>query len=170
MHNIFLKTTIITIALLLIPFVAMHFYAEVQWGVEDFAFAAVILWTFGFIFLRFSTSKSNFFFKAAMGVFLLNIALLIWISLAVGIFGEPDLLEFLPSLFLGGFGAVIVKFRAASMVYVSLSLAGLQTLIGIFALINQAALSEIWYGEVLLNGFFVFMFLTSAVFFKKSKK
>lgn len=75
--------------LLLVPFVAMQFTHEVSWTVSDFVAAAVLLLGAGLgfeILMRlFKTPKIRL---AAVAVLLLAFTLL-WVELAVGIFGSP---------------------------------------------------------------------------------
>jgi hypothetical protein len=75
-------------AILLVPFVAMQFTREVQWTVADFLLAAILVLGAGLsfeFFLRKPTTRARVFvglvFVAALG--------LIWLELAVGIFGSP---------------------------------------------------------------------------------
>lgn len=75
--------------LLLAPFVAMQFSTEVNWGVFDFIVAGSLI--FGLISLvelivRRSKPTNLRFLMIAGSVLLF---LIIWIELAVGIFGSP---------------------------------------------------------------------------------
>lgn len=76
-------------SLLIIPLVAMQFTNEVFWSGFDFAIAAIIL--LGTIIpvemvLRSVTTKSQ---RIWMICILLILVLLVWLELAVGIFGTP---------------------------------------------------------------------------------
>ena len=75
--------------LLLIPLVAMQFSSEVTWSVSDFLVAGVLLLGTGLLVeavLRTVKTKSKRLLL--VGVILLILAL-IWIELAVGLFGTP---------------------------------------------------------------------------------
>lgn len=77
------------LALLLIPLVAMQFTNEVKWELNDFIIAATLLLGSGLlaeIILRKVNSP-----KRRMGflIGLIVVVLLIWVELAVGIFGTP---------------------------------------------------------------------------------
>ncbi|WP_375325062.1 hypothetical protein [Flagellimonas sp. GZD32] len=86
------RTHIILISvatLLLVPFIAMQFTAEVQWSAFDFLVVGILLSAVGFsIDFILKKSKSSqkriFWVLAIVGLFLL-----LWIELAVGIFGSP---------------------------------------------------------------------------------
>lgn len=75
--------------LLLIPFVAMRFTDEVKWNFFDFAVAAVLLFGTGLaidLVLRFVKETWQ---RLALCVAVLIVFALVWIELAVGLFGTP---------------------------------------------------------------------------------
>ena len=76
-------------ALLLIPFIAMQFTNEVDWGLLDFVIMGVLLTGTGlmceFVMRKFKNIEHRL---AVIGVVLL-VFFLIWAELAVGIFGTP---------------------------------------------------------------------------------
>lgn len=76
-------------AILVLPLVAMQFSKEVKWTASDFAVAGLLLFGTGFLIemaLR-KTKKGALRILAVLGVLLLF--LLVWLELAVGIFGSP---------------------------------------------------------------------------------
>lgn len=81
---------VLTIAiLLLIPFLAMQFTNEVNWSVSDFMVAGVLLLGTGLLCELVMRKVKNIKTRLAIcGVILLAL-LIIWIELAVGIFGSP---------------------------------------------------------------------------------
>ncbi|GAB4021570.1 hypothetical protein GCM10028808_66820 [Spirosoma migulaei] len=75
--------------LLLIPFIAMQFTNEVNWTLSDFVVAGVLLFGTGLLIelvLRTVTTAKH---RIALCAVILVALLLIWIELAVGIFGSP---------------------------------------------------------------------------------
>ena len=72
--------------LLIIPFVAMQFTAEVNWTLFDFLVAAVLLLSAGFILEFILRKVKNLSNRIVLVVALLITLLLIWAELAVGIF------------------------------------------------------------------------------------
>ncbi|GAB4044928.1 hypothetical protein [Spirosoma litoris] len=75
--------------LLLIPFIAMQFTNEVNWSLFDFIVAGVLLFGTGLVcefVLRTVTKKEH---RIALCAVILVALALIWIELAVGIFGSP---------------------------------------------------------------------------------
>ena len=80
---------LVTIGLMLIPFIATQFSDEVDWSISDFIIGGVLIFGFG-ILLQFLFSKlkgSKYRIPIIIGIML--IFLLIWVELAVGIFGTP---------------------------------------------------------------------------------
>jgi len=79
----------ITIIVLAIPLIAMQFSEEVNWGAFDFAIAAILLLGSGFVIeimrAQLGNSKYRWLF---IGAFIFAVILL-WVELAVGIFGSP---------------------------------------------------------------------------------
>jgi hypothetical protein len=77
------------VLLLLIPFIAMQFTGEVKWSPSDFIVAAVLLAGTGIsceLVLRKVRRISQ---RIALCATLLTALLLVWLELAVGIFGTP---------------------------------------------------------------------------------
>ncbi len=74
---------------LLVPLTAMQFTDEVQWGAEDFALAGGLLFAaFISIYLIFILAKCKLE-RLVFSFAVLGILVLIWLELAVGIFGSP---------------------------------------------------------------------------------
>ena len=78
-----------TALLLLVPLVAMQFTGEVAWTLSDFLIAGALLAGTGLAFVismrKLSTTRS----RLAAGVALALALLLVWMELAVGVFGTP---------------------------------------------------------------------------------
>ena len=75
--------------LLLIPFVAMQFTNEVNWSVFDFVVAGGLLFGTGLLCELVLRKVQKVEYRIAICAVLLAALLLIWIELAVGIFGTP---------------------------------------------------------------------------------
>lgn len=75
--------------LLLIPFIAMQFTNEVNWSLFDFTAATILLVSGGLlcelVFIKVKKNKHRIILCFA----LLLLFLLVWVELAVGIFGTP---------------------------------------------------------------------------------
>jgi peptidoglycan/LPS O-acetylase OafA/YrhL len=75
--------------LLLIPFVAMQFTNEVDWGIQDFTIMGILLFSTGLLFELVMRKVKSIKYRIIICVGVLFIFLLIWAELAVGIFGTP---------------------------------------------------------------------------------
>lgn len=79
----------VPVILLNIPLIAMQFSKNWDWSLLDFVAAGVILFgtalTINLILEKFKTTKS----RLIMILITLTILALVWIELAVGIFGSP---------------------------------------------------------------------------------
>jgi len=79
--------TIIVVAILLIPLIAMQFTDEVNWSLFDFLIMGGMLFGTGLLILWIWNSVKNKTYRCLLIAFLLIGFLLIWAELAVGIFG-----------------------------------------------------------------------------------
>jgi len=80
---------LISLFLLLIPLIAMQFTNEVNWTISNFIIAGSLLFGTGLISEIIMRKIKNINFKLALLGATLIIVILIWIELAVGIFGTP---------------------------------------------------------------------------------
>lgn len=89
MNSIAYKYTFVILGLLAIPFIAMQFTDEVDWGLGDFIIAFALLASLSLIieFMR-TRIPSKRLKNMAIGIIVL-LFLLIWMEMAVGIFGSP---------------------------------------------------------------------------------
>lgn len=85
LHLIFIGITI----LLFVPLVAMQFTTEVNWTVSDFIFAAILLYGTGMVcelvLRKVKTTQKRILICGAV----LAALVLLWVEMAVGIFGSP---------------------------------------------------------------------------------
>ena len=85
-----LKVIIAVIAFILaLPLVAMQFTSEVNWTVSDFLVAVILLMFFGFLVETAIRKVKNSNLKIGAIVLLLLVLVLVWVEMAVGIFGSP---------------------------------------------------------------------------------
>jgi nitrate reductase gamma subunit len=75
--------------LLLIPLIAMQFTNEVKWSLFDFMVAGILLLGTGLIGELVWRKVKSKRLRIAISVALLVMLFLIWVELAVGIFGTP---------------------------------------------------------------------------------
>lgn len=74
---------------LLVPLVSMLFTDEVDWGVADFIIVGILLAGAGAAYQLVVNGLKNNPRQVVIGVVLAAAMVLIWIELAVGIFGTP---------------------------------------------------------------------------------
>jgi hypothetical protein len=75
--------------LLLVPLIAMQFSKEVNWSLFDFVVAAVLLLGTGFLCELVIRKVKKVQHRIAICAVLLVVLFLIWVELAVGLFGTP---------------------------------------------------------------------------------
>ena len=75
--------------LLLIPLVAMQFTNEVKWTLSDFGVAAFLLLGTGLLCEIVIRKVRTINLRFALCAALLAVLVLVWLELAVGIFGTP---------------------------------------------------------------------------------
>lgn len=77
------------VILLLIPLVAMQFTDEVNWNAGDFIVAGVLLFGLGLVLEFVKHKVSNRVHRIIAGIIIVLLFLLLWMDLAVGLFGAP---------------------------------------------------------------------------------
>jgi phosphatidylserine synthase len=75
--------------LLLIPFTAMQFSNEVNWSLVDFVVAGTLLLGTGMLCELVMRKVKNTRYRLVIVAVIILALLLIWIELAVGLFGTP---------------------------------------------------------------------------------
>jgi predicted Na+-dependent transporter len=75
--------------ILLVPLVAMQFTTEVAWGLLDFAVAGALLVGTGTLYVILANRLSQKRQRLVIGLVLAVALILVWMELAVGIFGSP---------------------------------------------------------------------------------
>jgi hypothetical protein len=150
---------------LLLPWFAMQFTSEVDWDFADFAiFGTMLLVVCGSYELG-TRLTGNKAYRLAVGVALLGAFLLTWINLAVGIIGNEENsanLMFFAIPVVGMVGALIVRFESRGMASALVATAIAQALVAVIALIAG------WGHTIVLTGFFVILWLTSAQLFRNA--
>jgi hypothetical protein len=160
--------------ILLLPLVAMQFTDEVNWDVADFAFAGALLIGTGVTYELAVRKTGDTAYRSAVGVALAAAFILAWMNLAVGIIGtedNPANLMYIGVLAVGFIGAIIARFQPDGMARALFATALAQALVAVIALL--AGLGSPWSGPgeiLILNGFFVALFVGSAWLFRKAAR
>ena len=117
----------------------------------------------------------NINYKTALVLAIATALILFWVIGAVGVLGadgDPADLMYIGVLAVGVTGAIIVRFQPMGMARAMIATALAQTLVTVIALIigKQDAPYMSVFEIVSLNGFFVTLFLGSALLFQKSAR
>lgn len=167
-----IRIALATAGVLLLPLIAMQFTDEVAWDGTDFAVAGILLFGAGLTYVWVAGKGSAVVYRIAVGVAVAAALLLVWMNLAVGLIGNegnPANLLYLGVLAVGIIGAIIARFRPLGMTRALFATALAQAAVAAIALIAGASKSSV--GEILmLNGFFVVLFLGSAWLFRNAAR
>lgn len=153
--------------LLLLPWVAMQFTEEVAWDLADFAIFGAMLFAACGTYELAARMTGNTAYRAAVGIALATAFVLVWMNLAVGIIGteaNPANLMYGGVLAVGLLGAIIARFQPHGMSRALLGTAIAQALVAMIALVAG------WGYTLVLTGFFVALWLTSARLFRKAAR
>jgi hypothetical protein len=155
-----------TAFILLVPLLA-----EWPWTLADFVFAGAIIFGTGLTYVLVARKAGNFAYRAAVGVALAAAVILVWVTGAVGIIGNEDdnaNLMYVGVLAVGIIGAIIARFRSNGMARALFATALAQALVAVIALIFGLGSGSPpgVLGILVLNGFFVALFVGSALLFR----
>lgn len=158
------------VLLLLLPLIAMQFTDEVVWELSDFAIFGALLAGIG-ITLEVVVSKIiNTAYRFAVGMALAAAFIEIWVNGAVGIIGSENNLAnlmYYGALAVGFIAAFIARFRPHGMARAMIMTAAIHALIAVIALISGLGDPV----EILiLNGFFIALFVGSAWLFRRAAR
>ncbi|EAU66393.1 conserved hypothetical protein [Stigmatella aurantiaca DW4/3-1] len=150
--------------ILLLPLLAMQFTGEVAWGPADFAIFGAMLFAACGTYEMAARMTGNTAYRAAVGVALAASFILVWMNLAVGIIGSEDNpanLMYGGVLAVGIGGAILARFQPHGMARALAGTALAQALVAVIAG---------WGYTLILTGFFVALWLTSARLFQKAAR
>lgn len=159
--------------MLLVALVAKQFIGEVSW-VDNLAQTGALLIGVGVAVELASRKTGEAAYRAAVGLALGSALLLGWVNGAVGIIGSEDNpanLMYGGVLVVGAIGAIIARFKPEGMARVLFATALAQTLVAVIALVGRLGSPYSGPLEILsVNGFFVALFVGSAVLFSKAAR
>jgi hypothetical protein len=160
---------------LLVPLLAMRFTDEVVWTPLDFAVAGALLVGTGLMYELATRKAINLAHRAAVGVAVLAVLLLAWVSLAVGIIGvegDPADLMYIGVVSVGIIGAIIARFQPHGMARAMVATALAQGLVAVIALTmgKQNSPDTSVFQLVGVNAMFIALFLASAWLFRYSAR
>lgn len=168
------RVALATACILLLPLLAMQFTDEVVWSPTDFIVAGTLLFGAGLTYDLVARRAGNLAYRAAVGVAVVAALMLVWSNLAVGLIGSEDNpanLMYAGVLAVGIVGAVIARLRPRGMARAMVATALTQALVAVIALI--AGFGHLWKGLleiIVLNAFFVVLFVASAWLFRRAAR
>lgn len=154
--------------MLLLALVAKQLIGEVNW-VDNLAQTGALLIGVGIAVELASRNTGETAYRAAVGLALGSALLLGWVNGAVGIIGSEDNranLMYGGVLVVGAIGAVMARFKPEGMARALFATALAQTLGAVIALVGRMGSGPL--EIVTINGFFVALFVGSAVLFSKA--
>ena len=160
--------------LLLLPLFAMQITDQIVWDVADFAIFGALLVGVGVTYELAARRTGNVAYRSAVGVALAAAFILVWVNGAVGIIGSEDNdanLMYGGVLVVGVIGAVMARFQPHGMARALFTTALAQASVGAIALIAGLGSPESGPLEIVaLNGFFVTLFVGSALLFREAAR
>jgi hypothetical protein len=165
-----------TLLLLLVPFIAMQFTAEVNWTASDFLIMGVILFSTGSAFTLAFRSGRNISYKAGAGLAIITLFLLIWSNLAVGFIGSgpnPANLMYGGMALLAITGAFMANFQPRGLSITMFALAIAQVLIPAIAYLIEISAAQPQEFEDLpailgISAFFTLLWTVSGLLFRRA--
>lgn len=168
-----LLPTLITLALLAIPLVAMQYTDEVQWDPPDFLIMGVLVMGTGLAVEWAIRRRGSLVLRVAWTFALLATLLMTWVNMAVGLLGGESnevnvLLLGVPLV--GIVGAALARAQPRGMALTMLTMAALQLVLTVIAFsldwrpLRQGPI-DIW-GP---NGFFAMLFVIAAALFASAR-
>lgn len=171
LQRITLKSILITLLLLAIPFFAMQFGAGVAWEFPDFLVMGSIIMVFSMSYGIINVHAPDIFYRIATILSLATMFLLIWANLAVGLIGggaHAGNLLYIAVIIAGIIGGIISRFSASALQKTCFVITAILVLIAIIALLSGmqyypgSSVREI----ILVNGIFGTLFFMSGVLFR----
>jgi len=171
-----IRLAIATGIILLLPLIAMQYTDEVVWDLADFVVAGVLLFGTGLAYELMARKGGTVAYRAAVGIALATVFLLVWVNGAVGIIGSENNdanLMYFGVLAVGIIGAIIARLQPLGMARALFVTALAQALVPVIALTIWQPTS--WgaagvFGVFVLNAFFVMLLVGSALLFKRARR
>jgi hypothetical protein len=163
-----------TVAILMIPFVGMQMSNDWNWSLFEFIVMGALIFGTGLAYVLIARKGGTTAYRFAVGLALAAAFLLVWINLAVGVIGSEDNpanLMYFGVLAIGFIGAIITELRPHGMARVLFAMALAQALVPVIALIIwKPEVTSGVAGVLTLNGFFVVLFVGSALLFRNAAR
>lgn len=169
-----IRVLLATALLLSIPLMAKLFSDEMAWDLFDFVFMGALVAGTGLTYELATRVSSNIAYRAAVGVALTGMFLLVWINLAVGIIGSEDHpanAMYVGVLAVALLGAIIARLQPRGMARAMFATALAQALVTVIALVLRLGGAASGPVEILgVNGMFIALFVGSAALFQAAAR
>lgn len=159
----------VTALILLVPLVAMQLTDEVVWTLSDFIFAGALMFGTGLAYLLAVRKAGNLAYRAAIGLALAAMFLLVWVNGAVGIIGSEDNpanLLYFGVVAIGLLGAAITRLKPRGMMVTLVAMIIAQVAVPLTALSDLAFRDTVKVVQV--SAFFVLLLAASALLFREA--
>ena len=156
--------------MLLLALVMKQFIGEPSW-IDNLAQTGTLLIGVGIAVELASRKTGQAAYRTAVGLALGAALLLGWVNGAVGIIGSEDNganLMYFGVIVVGAIGAVMARFKPEGMARALFATALAQTLVAVIGLVRRLGSGPL--EIVTINGFFVALFVGSAVLFSKAAR
>ncbi len=161
--------------ILMVSLVAMQFTDEIDWNLFDFVVMGTVLIGIGIAYELVARKSTKTVYRVAFGIGLTGAFLLFWVNGAVGIIGNEgqDANLLYGAVFVVGFiGSLIARFKPHGMSRTLFAAALVQMLVPVIALIIWPPPNTSWapsiLGVFLLSAFFAYLFVVSAMLFRRA--
>jgi hypothetical protein len=134
-----IRARLVTVALLLIPAVAMQATDQVNWTIMDFLVAGAAIFSAGLAYEFVARRGPRSIYRCGMALALVSALLLVWANGAVGLIGsESDAFNALYGgvLLVGLCGAAIARLQSRGMARAMAAMASAHGLVGAIALLT----------------------------------
>ena len=143
-----------------------------SWDIADFMIFGALLSGVAGCFLVVVRMTDNIAYRTGVGIALAAAFILIWVSGAVGIIGDPENdanLMYIGVLAIGIVGVIAARFEARGMMLAMYAAAFAQMLVAVIALLaGLGSTGPVWPWDILvITGFLTVLWLSSALLFRK---
>jgi hypothetical protein len=170
--NIMRNRNIVRLALIVASILLVPLVGGANWDLFDYVVAGALLFGTGLAYELVAKRMSNKAYRCGVGLAVGAALVLTWMNLAVGLIGSennPANLMYFGVLAIGVVGALLARFRPEGMARALFAMALAQLLVPVIAVIIwQPNFSRGVVGVFALNGFFVLMFVLSALLFQRA--
>lgn len=170
-----ITVAVVTLAILMIPFVAMQFTRQVNWSPADFVIVGALIFGTGLSYVLLNRLAPNWVYRIAITVALGATFVMIWANMAVGLIGSgPNAgnMMYAAIVLVVIIGIIISRFRAGGMeraMYAATSAVVMLTIIALLAGMDRypgSSAIEI----VAVSSFFAALYLLAGSLFRVAKR